>query len=151
GEVEEWLAGQARGGVAGGDDYRELHVMGQASGVRGFTSLVTHDPCPLTHDGVSNFLLRRKFAGLVLQHHRYAVADRVAETARLAYEFARRLAVDERPLADRAHQYVEEPAIHWEKISLADGQVFRAGAARVHRTVHRSQHRPAAPSACPRR
>ena len=53
------------------------------------------------------FFFRGHFARVVLKHDRNAVLDRVAEAAGLAQQLALRLAVEQRPLADRADEYVE--------------------------------------------
>src|SRR6185503_18159009 len=71
------------------------------------------DPRPATRESrASNFLLRRKFTRLVLEHHRDVVLDRVAEAARLANQFGLGLAVQQRTLAQRAYQYVEQLGVH---------------------------------------
>jgi hypothetical protein len=65
----------------------------------------------------SNFLLWRKFPGLVFQHHRDVVLDRVGEAAGLADELGLGFLVQQRALAQRAHQYLEELAVHLKPVT----------------------------------
>src|SRR3972149_1003127 len=67
-----------------------------------------------------DLFFRRDLACILFQHHRYAVLYRVAEPAGVADEFAGRLAIEQRPLADRADEYVEQFVIH-------GGRPLRAG------------------------
>jgi hypothetical protein len=60
----------------------------------------------------SHFFFRRKLARLVLEHYRDVVLDGVAEAAGPANELGLRLAIEERPLAERADQYVEQFGVH---------------------------------------
>src|SRR5262247_1975448 len=70
-----------------------------------------------------NFLLGRKFPGLVLEHHRDVVLDGIAEAAGPADELGLRLAIEQGPLAERADQDVEQLRVHVFKTSPvnADG------------------------------
>ena len=58
------------------------------------------------------FFFRGHFARVVLKHDRNAILHRVAEAAGLAQQFARGLAIKQRPLADGADKYVEQLFIH---------------------------------------
>src|SRR5262245_40065221 len=73
-----------------------------------------------------NFLLGRKFPGLVLEHHRDVVLDGIAETAGPADELGLRLAIEQGPLAERADQNVEQLRVHVFKTSPvnADGRRY---------------------------
>ena len=51
-------------------------------------------------------------AGLGLEHHRDAVADRIRKGVGLADKFLRILVKIERPLADRAYEDVKQPVVH---------------------------------------
>src|SRR5262245_1170949 len=74
----------------------------------------------------SNFLLGRKFPGLVLEHHRDVVLDGIAEAAGPADELGLRLAIEQGPLAERADQDVEQLRVHVFKTSPvnADGRRY---------------------------
>src|SRR5688572_21172634 len=74
----------------------------------------------------SNFLLGRKFACFVLEHHRDVVLDRIGEAARLADELGRGFLVQKRTLAQRAHQYVEQLAVHLKPVTGEERRVMSA-------------------------
>src|SRR5665811_920498 len=61
----------------------------------------------------SHLFFRRQFARFVFKHHGYAIPYRVAEPARLAYQFVLRLPVNQRSLAQRADQNVKQLRIHY--------------------------------------
>ena len=61
---------------------------------------------------LSYFFFRREFSRFVFKHDGDVVLDRVAETAWLAHEFACGFPENERPFAQRAHEYVEQARIH---------------------------------------
>jgi hypothetical protein len=71
---------------------------------------VFYSPFTIHH---SRFFGRRKLPRIILEHHRDAVPDGIAEAAGLADELVLRLLVEERALAERADEYVEELAVHF--------------------------------------
>src|SRR4051812_36987267 len=60
----------------------------------------------------SNYFFRRQLARVVFEHYGDAVLHRIGEAVCLADEFLPRFYVNERPLADRAHQDIEQLGIH---------------------------------------
>lgn len=130
-QISERFAREPGRGVAGGDDYNELHNNDRRSMIddlrtkssTGFLGRFRRPRQDFRSSIIvlrSNFLLRRKFTSLVLEHHWNVFRDRVGQAAWLADQLGLGLLVNEGPFAQWADKYVEQSFIHILRYSLND-------------------------------
>src|SRR4051812_12489116 len=79
--------------------------------------MTTENSVIAERDWKSQFLVGRELARVVLEHDGDAVLDRISEAVGFADEFLPRLEINQRPLANRAHQDIEQLGVH---LTLSD-------------------------------